>query len=70
MGCVGKLTQGYRERMCNLLHLCVRPFRLHESVVCANWISKQLLGGTLKPFSIKPRRPQRVDCELVRCYVL
>ena len=66
MGCVGSLTEEYRERMNDLLDLYARPFRASEPVVCLDEKSKQLLKDSRPPLPIKPGRPVRLDYEYVR----
>ncbi len=66
MGCVGRLTEEYRERMYDLRDLYSRPFRAREPVVCLDEKSKQLLKESRQPLPIKPGTPMRLDDEYVR----
>lgn len=63
MGCVGQITEEYRQRMYDLLDLYARPFQAQEPVVCLDEKSKQLLKDSRLPLPIKPGRPLRQDYE-------
>lgn len=66
MGCIGPLTEEYRQRMSDLLDLYARPFRRGEPVVCLDEKSKQLLKDSRSPLPIRPGMPVRQDDEYVR----
>lgn len=66
MWCIGRITQEYRERMYDLLHLYSLPYRRQEPVVCIDEKSKQLLQNTRTPLSPKPGAPVKLDYEYKR----
>jgi len=66
MWCIGRITEEYRTRMYDLLHLYNVPYREKEPVVCLDEKSKQLLKNTRGPLSAKPGRPAKEDYEYQR----
>ena len=66
MWCIGRLTEGYRQRMYDLLDLYARPLQPGEPVVCVDEKSKQLLKDSRAPLPIRPGMAIREDYEYVR----
>ena len=66
MWCIGRITEEYRKRMYDLLHLYSLPYRKQEPVVCIDEKSKQLLGETRSPVPAKPGAPAKLDYEYKR----
>jgi hypothetical protein len=66
MWCIGRITEEYRKRMYDLLHLYSLPYRKQEPVVCIDEKSKQVLGETRKPLPPKPGAPAKQDYEYKR----
>jgi hypothetical protein len=66
MWCIGRITEEYRKRMYDLLHLYNLPYRKQEPVVCIDEKSKQLLQHTRSPLSPKPGAPAKLDYEYKR----
>lgn len=69
MWCIGRITEEYRNRMYDLLHLYNLPYRKEEPVVCIDEKSKQLLKDTRKPLPLKPGEPAKLDYEYQRAGV-
>ena len=63
MWCVGRITEEYRNRMYDLLHLYHLPYRKEEPVICIDEKSKQLLKDTRQPLPLKPGVPAKLDYE-------
>lgn len=66
MWCIGRITEEYRKRMYDLLHLYNLPYRKQEPVVCIDEKSKQLLQHTRSPLPPKPGAPAKLDYEYKR----
>jgi len=66
MWCIGRITEEYRKRMYDLLHLYSIPYQKQEPVVCIDEKSKQVLGETRKPLPPKPGAPAKQDYEYKR----
>jgi hypothetical protein len=66
MWCIGRITEEYRRRMYDLLHLYAAPYREREPVVCIDEKSKQLLKDTRDPLPAKPGEPAKQDYEYER----
>lgn len=66
MWCIGRITEEYRSRMYDLLHLYAAPYREREPVVCIDEKSKQLLKDTRDPLPAKPGAPAKQDYEYER----
>jgi hypothetical protein len=66
MWCIGRITEEYRKRMYDLLHLYSLPYRKQEPVVCIDEKSKQVLGETRKPLPPKPGALAKQDYEYKR----
>lgn len=66
MWCIGRITEEYRKRMYDLLHLYSLPYRKQEPVVCIDEKSKQLLDETRRPLPTKPGAPAKQDYEYKR----
>jgi hypothetical protein len=66
MWCIGRMTEEYRKRMYDLLHLYSLPYRKQEPVVCIDEKSKQLLQETRCPLPPKPGAPGKLDYEYKR----
>ena len=66
MWCIGRITEEYRNRMYDLLHLYHLPYRALEPVVCLDEKSKQLLKDTRGPLAAKPGAPAKEDYEYQR----
>lgn len=69
MWCIGRITEEYRNRMYDLLHLYNLPYRKEEPVVCIDEKSKQLLEDTRRPLPLKPGAPAKLDYEYKRAGV-
>lgn len=69
MWCIGRITEEYRNRMYDLLHLYNLPYREQEPVVCLDEKSKQLLKDTRGPLPAKPGMPAKEDYEYKRAGV-
>ena len=69
MWCIGRITEEYRKRMYDLLHLYNLPYRKEEPVVCLDEKSKQLLEDTRSPLPLKPGAPAKLDYEYKRAGV-
>ena len=69
MWCIGRITEEYRNRMYDLLHLYNLPYRKEEPVVCIDEKSKQLLEDTRSPLPLKPGAPAKRDYEYKRAGV-
>ncbi len=59
IGYVGRMTEAYQPRMCDLLEPYVRPFRSREPVVCMNEKGRNLLDMAEIGIGIRDR--QRLD---------
>jgi hypothetical protein len=66
MWCIGRITDEYRRRMYDLLHLYGVPDQEQEPVVCIDEKSKQLLKDTRDPLPAKPGAPAKQDYEYER----
>ena len=66
MWCIGRITEEYRRRMYDLLHLYHLPYREEEPVVCVDEKSKQLLKDTRPALPVKPGAPAKLDYEYQR----
>jgi hypothetical protein len=66
MWCIGRITEEYRKRMYDLLHLYSLPYRKQEPVVCIDEKSKQLLDETRSPLPPKPGASAKQDYEYKR----
>ena len=66
MWCIGRITEEYRRRMYDLLHLYHLPYREEEPVVCIDEKSKQLLKNTRPPLPAKAGTPAKQDYEYGR----
>jgi hypothetical protein len=66
MGCIGRITVEYRERMHGLLDLYARPYSAQEPVVCVDEKSKQLLRQTRAPINMQPGQCAHEDYEYRR----
>jgi hypothetical protein len=69
MWCIGCITEEYRERMYDLLHLYHLPSREEEPVVCVDEKNKQLLKDTRPALPVKPGAPAKLDYEYQRAGV-
>jgi len=69
MWCIGRITEEYRRRMYDLIHLYHRPYRKKEPVVCLDEKSKQLLKDTRRSLPPKPGVPTKEDYEYQRAGV-
>jgi len=69
MWCIGRITEEYRKRMYDLLHLYSLPYRKQEPVVCLDEKSKQLLKDTRGPLPVKRGAPAKLDYEYKRAGV-
>ena len=69
MWCIGRITEEYRQRMYDLIHLYHRPYQKEEPVVCLDEKSKQLLKNTRRPLPPKPGAPGKEDYEYERAGV-
>lgn len=69
MWCIGRITDEYRKRMYDVLHLYNLPYRAEEPVVCLDEKSKQLLKDTREPLPAKPGMPAKQDYEYKRAGV-
>jgi len=69
MWCIGRITEEYRERMYDLLHLYHLPYREEEPVVCVDEKSKQLLKDTHPGLPLKPGAPAKLNHEYQRAGV-
>jgi hypothetical protein len=66
MWCIGRITEEYRKRMYDLLHLYSLPYWKQEPVVCIDEKSKQLLDETRVPLPPKPGALAKHDYEYKR----
>jgi len=66
MWCIGRLTEGYRQRMYDLLDLYARPLQPGEPVVCVDEKSKPLLKDSRAPLPMRPGMAARQDYEYER----
>ena len=66
MWCIGRITEEYRKRMYDLLHLYSLPYWKQEPVVCIDEKSKQVLEETRAPLPPKPGAPAKHDYEYKR----
>ena len=66
MGCIGRLTTEYRERMHALCELYARPHDPQQPVVCLDEKSKQLLGSSRAGVPERPGQITKEDCGYVR----
>jgi len=59
-GYVGRMTEAYQRRMCDLLDSSARPFRSREPVACLNEKGRDLLDMAEIGIGIRDRqRPDR-----------
>ena len=66
MGCVGRMTEEYQQRMNGLLALYAKAHNPQEPVVCLDEKSKQLLAQTRPPLAAQAGRPTKEDYEYRR----
>jgi hypothetical protein len=66
MWCIGRITEEYRNRMYDLLHLYNIPYRKGEPVVCIDEKSKQLRKNIRNPLPLKRNAPTKLDYEYKR----
>ena len=59
IGCVGRMTEVYQRRMCDLLEASARPFRSREPVVCLDEKGREVLDMAETEIAIRDR--QRLD---------
>lgn len=66
MWCIAELTPQYRERMYQLLALYKQTYDSHQSLVCMDEKSKQLLKDSRKAIPAKPGKVEKYDYEYSR----
>lgn len=69
MWCIGLITEEYRRRRYDLIHLYHRPYQEEGPVVCLDEKSKQRLQNTRRPLLAQPGAPAKEDYEYERAGV-
>ena len=66
MWCIPKLTPEFRERMEDVISLCLEPYDRKKPVVCLDEKSKQLLGDSRSSLPAAPGKTAIQDYEYIR----
>jgi DDE superfamily endonuclease len=66
MWCIPKLTPEFRERMEDVISLCLEPYDPKRPVICLDEKSKQLLADSRRSLPVLPGKTAVQDYEYVR----
>ncbi len=66
MWCIPKLTPEFRQRMEDVISLCLEPYDPKRPVICLDEKSKQLLADSRRTLPLLPGKTAVQDYEYVR----